>query len=112
MRNAQFRFCRDERCGIADDELTNGISAQGFLLAAENDFPGNIDYTIEKWAWQEAYTYPIPQVEFNSQNNILIKGFFLYRRLSNELVTVYSIGDDRCGSCRCKLDHYFTRVDF
>ena len=75
MRNAQFRFCRDERCGIADDELTNGISAQGFLLAAENDFPGNIDYTIEKWAWQEAYTYPIPQVEFNSQNNILIKGF-------------------------------------
>lgn len=77
LNTAQFRFCRNEQCGFADDAITKGLDAPGFLLAPDGSYPPIIDYEINDWAWLYKNPYDVLFTDFSKPQNIIIKGFAL-----------------------------------
>ena len=41
LNNSQYRFCRNDQCGIADDEVTTGKNATGYQLSLQDNRPVN-----------------------------------------------------------------------
>lgn len=75
LDRSQFRFCRNDLCGYADDELTAGINANGFVLNLQSSSEQrSIDYEIEKWAGMDSISYEIQKVKNHFINENFIKG--------------------------------------
>jgi hypothetical protein len=73
LDNSQFRFCRNDLCGIADDIKTSGSDGNGFVLNIENsEEPRVINYEVENWKYLSNITY-----QFDKSNNSIEKPSFI-----------------------------------
>lgn len=75
LDQAQYRICRNEQCGIADDAITRGTNGLGYLLDLSNGTPLTINYQIAQWFGLEPKNYDIEGLPKADQ--LLIKGFEL-----------------------------------
>ncbi len=75
LDNSQYRFCRNDQCGIADDEVTKGIEAVGYQLTLEDNHPITINYQIDQWFGLEPIQYSMQPVSFPATNSFSNKGF-------------------------------------
>ena len=58
LDHSQFRFCRHDQCGYADDALTAGFDAKGYILDLKTtDGPRNIAYKVENWVGLNNISY-------------------------------------------------------
>lgn len=73
LDQAQYRFCRNEQCGVADDAVTSGTNGLGYLLDLSNGTPLTINYQIAQWSGLEAINYSIEGL--SKADHFLIKGF-------------------------------------
>jgi len=72
LNGAQFRFCRNSQCGLADDALTSGPNAPGYILNLDDPSSQTVNYALEKWAGLEQDNYTFQPVAIPA-NNIYIK---------------------------------------
>ena len=79
LQNSQYRFCRNDQCGIADDETTKGKDATGYQLSFQDDQPLTINYQIAQWFGLLPIQYGLQPVEFPASSTFFIKGFQLER---------------------------------
>jgi len=77
LRNAQFRFCQNDQCGIMDDSMTSGKESLGYSLSYGGEMLTAVNYQVEDWAWSERIEYPVEPSDFSQPNTIIIKGFAL-----------------------------------
>ena len=75
LDNSQYRFCRNDQCGIADDEVTKGKDVPGYQLSLTDNRPLMIDYKINQWFGLQTSQYTIQPVNFPSTSSFFIKGF-------------------------------------
>lgn len=75
LNQSQYRFCRNEACGIADDTVTRGVNGLGYLLDLTNGTPLTINYQIAQWYGLEDAKYNVETSA--TADNLLIKGFQL-----------------------------------
>ncbi|MBM3136993.1 MAG: hypothetical protein FJZ98_02275 [Chloroflexi bacterium] len=73
LDQAQYRFCRNNQCGVADDVITRGINGLGYLLDLSNGTPLTINYQIAQWFGLEPINYDIAGL--TKADHLLIKGF-------------------------------------
>jgi hypothetical protein len=73
LNNAQFRFCRNYQCGLADDAQTSGKNSTGFTLNLDDPNMYTINYALETWAGLAQANYPLQPIAIPT-NNIFIKG--------------------------------------
>lgn len=59
LKNASYRYCRSEQCGIADAVNTAGPKAQGIPFDATGEKKSFTD-TVSEWAFQESTGDPMP----------------------------------------------------
>lgn len=50
LKEAGYRFCKNDQCGIADDAATPGVDVAGKLFKPETE-SRLITYEIKQWAW-------------------------------------------------------------
>ncbi len=75
LEGAQFRFCRNDQCGLADDVLTKGANASGFLINFDNLITNKtITYTIENWFGLSTVNHTITPEDFRYDKPGFIKG--------------------------------------
>lgn len=74
LDNAQFRFCRNYQCGKADDALTSGENAPGYLLKLSESAMTEIDYDLEAWAGLPFYDYSFSPQAISASHSIYFKG--------------------------------------
>ena len=75
LDHTQFRFCRNDQCGYADDTLTAGFDAKGYILDLNNtDGPRNIEYKIENWVGLDNISYEIEKTSKFVNNQNFLKG--------------------------------------
>ena len=75
LDQSQFRFCRNDQCGYADDNLTAGYDANGYILdlkSANNS--RKIVYKIENWLGLNNSSYEIEKSSKSIINEKFIKG--------------------------------------
>lgn len=91
LNGAQFRFCRNAQCGLADDVLTTGPTAPGYILNLEDTAGQSINYALEKWAGltQSAYTFKPVSIP---ANNIYIKAIELSKKFSKKDMAYFDWG--------------------
>ncbi len=77
LENSQYRFCRNDQCGTADDELTKGKDASGYQLAIQESQPLTINYQIAQWFGLQPVQYGLQPVELPAASTFFIKGFQL-----------------------------------
>jgi hypothetical protein len=75
LDNSQYRFCRNNQCGIADDEVTTGKDAPGYQLSLQDNQPLTINYTINQWTGLQPIQYAIQPVNFPAKSSFYIKGY-------------------------------------
>jgi len=73
LDQSQYRFCRNEACGISDDAITRGVNGLGYLLDLTNGTPLTINYQIAQWHGLEDVKYNVDTSA--TADNLLIKGF-------------------------------------
>jgi hypothetical protein len=73
LDQAQYRFCRNEQCGIADDVITRGANGLGYLLDLSKGTPLTINYQIGQWFGLETKNYDTEGLA--KADHLLIKGF-------------------------------------
>lgn len=75
LDQAQFRFCRNDQCGYADDDLTAGFDANGYILDLKSaDKTGRIVYKIENWVGENNNSYEIEKSFKSINNDNFVKG--------------------------------------
>ncbi|MDO9546995.1 MAG: hypothetical protein Q7J07_09655 [Pelolinea sp.] len=75
LDNSQFRFCRNDLCGLADDSLTSGYDANGYILdIAVSDGPRNIAYEIQNWKYLGISDYQFEKSTNKVNKTSFIKG--------------------------------------
>ncbi len=75
LDQSQFRFCRNDQCGCADDDLTAGFDASGYILDMKSvDKTHKIAYKIENWVGQKIISYEIEKSSKSINNDNFIKG--------------------------------------
>ena len=74
LSNAQFRFCRNYQCGLADDASTSGENATGYQLDLSDSSANSIDYSLETWIGLSSLEYAFSPISIPADNNIYIKG--------------------------------------
>ena len=74
LDNAQFRFCRNNQCGLADDALTSGKNAPGYLLKLSESAISEVDYSIDAWAGMPFYGYDFAPQAIPSTHSIYFMG--------------------------------------
>ncbi len=91
LNGAQFRFCRNAQCGLADDALTTGPSAPGYILNLEDAAGQTVNYSLEKWAGlaQTAYTFKPVNIP---TNNIYIKAIELSAKFNKKDMAYFDWG--------------------
>ena len=75
LDNSQYRFCRNNQCGISDDEVTKGTNATGYQLSLADNRPLTINYQINQWFGLQPAQYAVQPVDFPAANSFYIKGF-------------------------------------
>ena len=74
LDQAQYRFCRNEQCGTADDVITRGVNGLGYLLdLSSSGTPLTINYQIGQWFGLESKNYDTEGLA--KADHLLIKGF-------------------------------------
>ncbi|MDK2980102.1 MAG: hypothetical protein PWQ55_449 [Chloroflexota bacterium] len=91
LNNAQFRFCRNYQCGLADDAQTSGANANGFVLNLDDASMYTIDYNLETWAGLAAADYALQPVGIPT-NNIYIKGIEITPTFDKKDMSTYQWG--------------------
>jgi hypothetical protein len=75
LDQTQFRFCRNDQCGYADDSSTTGFEAQGYVLDLQiADGPRNIVYKIENWVGLDNTLYELEKTPKSINNQNFLKG--------------------------------------
>lgn len=77
LENSQYRFCRNDQCGIADDDLTKGKDAGGYQLSIQESQPLTINYQVAQWFGLQPIQYGLQPVELPASSTFFIKGFQL-----------------------------------
>ena len=75
LDNSQYRFCRNDQCGIADDDMTKGKEAGGYQLSVQENQPLTINYQIAQWFGLQPIQYGLQPVELPASSTFFIKGF-------------------------------------
>ena len=91
LNNAQFRFCRNLQCGLADDALTSGANSTGFALNLDDPNAYNIDYTLETWAGLAQADYALQPISIPA-NNIYVKGIEIDPNSGKKDMSTYQWG--------------------
>ncbi len=58
LASLQYRYCRQEQCGAADDTYTLGINPSGRVINPASN-PGSVNDIVDEWAWLGASTEPV-----------------------------------------------------
>ncbi len=77
LENSQYRFCRNDQCGLTDDDMTKGKDAGGYQLSIQENQPLTINYQISQWYGLQPIQYGLQPVDLPSSNTFFIKGFQL-----------------------------------
>ena len=80
LDQSQYRFCRNDQCGIADDQKTPGSKGLGYVLGLSTNPPSVINYSLESWIGLESFGYDVQQVTVPQKTEAYIKGI----QLSNQ----------------------------
>jgi hypothetical protein len=91
LNNAQFRFCRNYQCGLADDAQTSGANSNGFALNLEDPNTYSIDYALETWAGLAQADYALQPIGIPA-NNIYIKGIQIDPNFDKKDMSTYRWG--------------------
>lgn len=59
LDGAQYRFCRNEQCGIADDSVTAGVNPVGYAIDFGDLSKMTIQYDLQKWVGLDRIAYEI-----------------------------------------------------
>jgi hypothetical protein len=75
LETIQYRICRADQCGIADDIRTRGSNPVGNIVST-GGLPQTIIYTVSEWAWYQnaSQQASIPNVSVNSHGVDFIAG--------------------------------------
>ena len=74
LDQSQFRFCRNDQCGYADDDLTAGFDANGYILDLKSvSETRRIVYKIENWVGLNNNSYEIEKSSKSINNDNFIK---------------------------------------
>lgn len=92
LHNAQFRFCRNYQCGLADDSLTSGSNASGYLLDLSNTSMQEINYELLEWAGLSTGQYTFSPVAIPADNSIYIKAVEFDSGFNNKDLSTYEWG--------------------
>ena len=84
LDNAQFRFCRNYQCSLADDAVTIGSNAAGYVLDLSSGSMSTINYNLEKWAGLDYQEYTFTPESIPADNNVYIKGIELDKDLNRK----------------------------
>jgi hypothetical protein len=57
LGNVRYRFCRNDQCGVADDEATQDPNAQVYAFTPGKDAQ-NLQNEVKTWAWMQATGEP------------------------------------------------------
>ncbi len=70
-----YRYCRNDQCGVADDEATKGLANQG-LIFTPSRLEQNLQDEVEKWAWLQPSTSPTTVVspEIQGRGSVFTAG--------------------------------------
>jgi len=75
LDKSQFRICRNDQCGYADDTLTAGVEAGGFILnLGEIRSTNSVTYQVDHWVGHEKTGYLIQSEAFGYDKPAFIKG--------------------------------------
>jgi hypothetical protein len=75
LDKSQFRFCRNDQCGYADDDLTAGFDANGYILDLKSaGKTRKIEYIVENWVGLNNISYEIEKSTKSISNDNFIKG--------------------------------------
>jgi hypothetical protein len=78
LEQSQFRFCRNDQCGYADDVITAGDSASGYVLDLEElDDSRSIFYSISAWVGQEQSPNPAFTEQYRYNKPGFVSGMVL-----------------------------------
>ena len=92
LHGAQFRFCRNYQCGLADDNLTSGKDASGYLLDLSDPSIQEIDYGLVDWVGFSTNQYAFNPVAIPADNNIYIKGIEVKPQFNKKDLATYEWG--------------------
>ena len=75
LATIQYRICRADLCGIADDQSTRGSNPLGNIVNPGN-LPQTIIYSVSKWAWYQSVPQQasIPNIEVISHGANFLAG--------------------------------------
>lgn len=90
LNQAQYRFCRNEQCGIADDAVTRGVNGIGYLLDLSNGTPLTINYHIAQWFGLDPQNYETEGLP--NADHLLIKGFEISTPFDRKWLSQFNIG--------------------
>ena len=77
LENSQYRFCRNNQCGAADDEMTKGKEGGGYQLSLQKNQPLKINYQLANWFGLQPIQYGLQPLDFPASSTFFIKGFQL-----------------------------------
>lgn len=92
LDNAQFRFCRNYQCGLADDALTSGKDAPGYLLKLSESTANEINYDLESWAGLPFYDYSFSPQAIPANHSIYFKGIEIDQGFDKKAASTYDWG--------------------
>lgn len=92
LDNAQFRFCRNYQCGLADDALTSGETAAGYLLKLSDNAMTEVEYDISAWAGLPHNSYSFSPEAIPASNSIYIKGIEIDENFDKKSASTYDWG--------------------
>ena len=84
FENSQYRFCRNNQCGLADDDMTKGANAPGYQLGLLEERSLTINYQINNWFGLQPDEYTIQPANFPADNSIQVKGILLESSLNSK----------------------------
>ena len=62
LTNLQYRYCRQEQCGAADDASTMGVNPSGREVNPASN-PASVNDTVGAWAWLSTSNEPVTIVD-------------------------------------------------
>ena len=74
---AQYRFCRNDECGRADEAATSGMNANGYVLDLEYSGSERIRNTISDWYGMQKIPFELIPAEISKSTSIQVMGFEL-----------------------------------
>jgi len=91
LNGAQFRFCRNAQCGLADDALTSGKNTVGYILNLDDSSAQKVNYTLEKWAGLDQRDYTFSPISIPA-NNVYIKAIEISGEFDKKAMSGYDWG--------------------